>query len=198
MPRAPAYQLPQVLEQATRLFWAGGYSATGMDDVVQSTGLNRHSLYRQFSGKAGLFLACLAHYRHTVTEPYIALLVPEQGLAALRAYFRQLLAGIGGGRGCLFANASAEAGVLDEHCRAALEDYYRVLGDCFRLCLAQAATAGEIRTDLPIPETAAWLVALARGLALGDRAGEPHEQAASAIQGALALLQPFPPQEKTP
>jgi len=41
------------------VFWAEGYEATSMQDLVEAMGINRGSLYGTFGGKRALFLAAL-------------------------------------------------------------------------------------------------------------------------------------------
>jgi AcrR family transcriptional regulator len=62
MPRIKEYNLDNVLSIATELFLKKGYEATSLSDLVQMTGLNRHSMYSEFGDKEGLFLTCVKHY----------------------------------------------------------------------------------------------------------------------------------------
>ena len=57
MTRPKEYKLQKVLEASTQVFWEKGYRGTSMNDLVQATGLNKHSMYKEFSNKDGLFLA---------------------------------------------------------------------------------------------------------------------------------------------
>src|SRR3977135_1749818 len=63
MPRKRLVPSDEVLHRATALFWRQGYEATSVDDLVQTTGANRAGLYGAFTGKRGLFLRALDHYR---------------------------------------------------------------------------------------------------------------------------------------
>ena len=62
MNRPREYKKEDVLEAATGLFWAKGFEATSISELVELTGLNKHSMYREFGDKEGLFLASLDHY----------------------------------------------------------------------------------------------------------------------------------------
>lgn len=62
MPRHKSYKIDKVLDAATGLFLQKGYEASSLSELVQVTGLNRHSMYNEFGDKEGLFLACVKHY----------------------------------------------------------------------------------------------------------------------------------------
>ena len=62
MPRSKEYIKEEVLEAATTLFWTKGFEGTSMNDLVEQTGLNKHSMYSEFGDKEGLFLACMDYY----------------------------------------------------------------------------------------------------------------------------------------
>ncbi len=62
MPWEKAYNETEVLERAMRAFWARGYEATSIADLVAATGINRGSIYAAFTNKQTLFMAALRHY----------------------------------------------------------------------------------------------------------------------------------------
>jgi TetR/AcrR family transcriptional repressor of nem operon len=56
------------VEAALELFWKRGYHAVSVEDIVQETGLNRHSLYSRYGSKFGLLVSALEHYRGVVIQ----------------------------------------------------------------------------------------------------------------------------------
>lgn len=82
MPRPRAYSETDVLERATRIFWAQGYDGTSIADLVQGAGISRASLYAGFRDKHGLFLRCLAHYDNHYGTALLDLLQTQRGPAA--------------------------------------------------------------------------------------------------------------------
>src|SRR5260370_42598777 len=58
----------EVLDRAMTLFWNRGYEATSIQDLVETTGINRGSIYGTFGQKKGLFLAVLDHYAEKVAK----------------------------------------------------------------------------------------------------------------------------------
>ena len=94
-------------------FWAAGYEATSLQQLLEATSLSRSSLYQAFGGKQALFERCLEHY---VAD---RLRVMGQALDASpsgREFIRETLrrtaedARCGRPRGCLVMNSAAEFG----------------------------------------------------------------------------------------
>ncbi|MDA0967327.1 MAG: helix-turn-helix domain containing protein [Proteobacteria bacterium] len=55
MPRHTEYNKSDVITAATELFLRKGYEATSMSELVKTTGMNRHSMYKEFGDKEGCF-----------------------------------------------------------------------------------------------------------------------------------------------
>src|SRR5713226_8584890 len=92
MPRKRLVPSDEVLHRATALFWRQGYEATSVDDLVQATGANRAGLYGAFTGKRGLFLRALDHYRDGFVGRALAgVEASGASIAAIPAYFDALI-----------------------------------------------------------------------------------------------------------
>ncbi len=96
-------------------FWANGYYATSIEQLVEATGVSRHGLYSEFGDKRGLFLAAMTIYINEVVTPaFEPVEKPGAGVGAIRDYFvfQISLATKKGlpGPGCLFANTMVESG----------------------------------------------------------------------------------------
>lgn len=66
--RPKAFDYDQALQAATKQFWAVGYSATSLQDLLHVMGLSKSSFYQSFGTKHDLFLKCLEHYQSRLTE----------------------------------------------------------------------------------------------------------------------------------
>src|SRR6266478_5262361 len=60
--RPRSFDEREALEKAVRVFWAKGYDAVTIDDLVAGMGVVRPSLYAIFGDKATLFMRCLEAY----------------------------------------------------------------------------------------------------------------------------------------
>ena len=59
MARSPGFDRTKVLEAAMILFWARGYTATSLPDLLDTMGIARSSFYASFRSKRELFIECL-------------------------------------------------------------------------------------------------------------------------------------------
>ncbi len=71
MPWGKNYNEAQVLEKAMHAFWARGYEATSMQDLVEATGINRGSIYAAYTNKHTLFMSALRHYDNVHRVDYL-------------------------------------------------------------------------------------------------------------------------------
>ena len=62
MPWEKTFDTDEVLGKAMQAFWARGYEATSIQDLLDTMGLNRGSLYATFGDKRSLFIRALRHY----------------------------------------------------------------------------------------------------------------------------------------
>lgn len=107
---ATAQQL--LLRAAGELFYQEGVRAVGVDAVVERAGVNKMSLYRQFSSKDELIVAyleqandCFFSYFDTSVDKH-----PGEPVRQISQYFEDLeqRASREGYRGCPFVNVAAE------------------------------------------------------------------------------------------
>jgi AcrR family transcriptional regulator len=101
----------RLLNTATRIFYAEGIHAVGIDRIVAEAQVTRATLYRHFSGKEDLVLAYLDQVdRATRAQADEAVAAGLPAADTIRALSRSIAQGIGspGFRGCAFLNAAAE------------------------------------------------------------------------------------------
>ena len=89
MARPITYDPDQALDRAMDLFWARGYREVSVDDLVQSTGLNRHSLYGHYGSKYGLAKEALRRYcEESIKRVHDVLVEPGTPTERLRRFMR--------------------------------------------------------------------------------------------------------------
>lgn len=151
-------------------------ASTGIQDVVNATGLNRSSLYATFGGKQQLYLAALRRYVEQWSRPaFLRLAQDERGLPAVSEFFAELIEARCSGEyerwGCMIANALAGAENGDPEVRALLDLQHQRLRDALHAALTTAETHGQFAPTTD-PGTAADVLALlAYGVNLRSRAG---------------------------
>ncbi|MFJ6674759.1 TetR/AcrR family transcriptional regulator [Actinosynnema sp. NPDC091369] len=101
----------RLLATATRIFYAEGIHAVGVDRIVAEAKVTRATLYRHFPGKDDLIVNYLREADRAIRDQVDAVLARELPAPdTLRAVARFIADGIRspGFRGCAFLNAAAE------------------------------------------------------------------------------------------
>src|SRR5258705_12501365 len=76
-----------------RLFWRKGYTATSIEDLAETLGLSRSSLYGTFGDKHRLFLEALKFYSERVISATAQTLNEASSpLAGIQALFDNMIA----------------------------------------------------------------------------------------------------------
>jgi TetR/AcrR family transcriptional repressor of nem operon len=120
MGRQRAYDSNTVVDQAMRAFWARGYEATSISDLVEATGINRASLYAGFDDKRGLFMASLRRYDERQRRGFLDRLAQDMApRAAILAAFDAARTAPDAGQpgGCLLVNTALEVSPHDAEIR---------------------------------------------------------------------------------
>ena len=88
MGRSKAFNEELVLDKAIEVFWAKGYEATSIQDLVDAMGIQRGSLYGTFGSKQELFLKSLDRYSLVVVKDLLALLTSKtSALESIELFF---------------------------------------------------------------------------------------------------------------
>ncbi|MBE0452704.1 MAG: TetR/AcrR family transcriptional regulator [Roseovarius sp.] len=192
MGRQRIYEPDKVVDSAIAAFWARGFEATSINDLVAATGVNRASLYAGFEDKRGLFLASITRYddrqRRGFLERLARDLPPRDAiLAAFDAAATPPAPGQPGG--CLLVNTALELAPHDAEIRDLVQDAFAGVQAFFRGRIEAAQATGAIPQGIDAARTAQTLLGLFMGLRVLMRAGIPSDAAPAAITSqARALL----------
>lgn len=160
------------------VFWAQGYTATSIQDLVEAMGIHRGSLYDTFQDKRQLFVQAIALYQDTIVQAAIAhLKAPRAGRAAIEHHFWQLAErSVEQPCGCLITNTLVELAPEDAELVAVLNQGLQQVEDAFFQALVRAQDQGEIAAHQDIRTLAHYLTTSLQGLRVMSRL---HSQADS-------------------
>lgn len=188
MARPRGYVREEVLDKAMELFWRLGYEGSHLAALVEQTGLNRFSLYKEFGGKAGLFEATLerflgyliAEYRDVMTRQPMGLENIEVNLKGLE-YGSQYY-------GCFMLNTLTQkdtvpAGAYQKAVEAAGE-----IEALYQANLVSAAARGQIGGKVNVAGLGKMLQTLDQGLHIQGLAGTSDAQKDRVIAAMMAML----------
>jgi TetR/AcrR family transcriptional repressor of nem operon len=191
--RPREFERDVVLERAMRLFWARGYEATSVQDLVDRMGIQRGSLYETFGDKRGLFFAALDRYDRVMTARLVAVLEgPGSGKEAIRQFFRlkvDLSVDPGRPRGCLVTNSTAELASRDRGTATRVGATLARIETAFRRAVVRAQKAGEIDPARDARGLARFLTSSAQGLSVMAKASPDRAVLDDVVKVTLAALE---------
>lgn len=193
MARPRGFDEEAVLRAAGEQFWATGYAATSVDDILAVTGLGKGSLYGAFGDKHQLFVRVFNDYcDETVASARTALEGPDaEAYSRLCAHVRAVAQSIADDtelRGCLLAKGTEELAGIDPVVGARAQRTFQELTDVIVGCIEAAQRAGDI-TATAVPEDLAGLIlAVVRGMEALGKGGASADAVRATAEAALALL----------
>jgi AcrR family transcriptional regulator len=170
--RPRSFELGDVLEKATKVFWRHGYEGASLGRLQSATGLTPPSIYNAFGSKEGLYQACLDHYAagpgsHTVaelTEP-----PSKEGVRAFLTTAAREFTEPGRPAGCMISTAALN---LSPELRS-VEDATAARRAATMSLLEDYLT----RADAPRPRTLArFFGAIIQGMSVQARDGATEEE----------------------
>ncbi len=168
MPRVKLFDRDDVLNKAKDLFWQKGYHATSMQDIVDTLGISRSSLYDTFGGKKQLFAESLKLYCSSNKPDFEAFLQAQPnakvGFAALFDMLIEGGLGHNNSKGCLVVNSTIE---LSSNCydtQKTITDNRTDFEEIFYKFLLSCQKKGEISADKDIHNIASVFYVFLSGL----------------------------------
>ena len=162
MGRHKTYDRDEVLERALTLFWEKGYEGTHLQQLVDTTGLNRFSLYKEFGGKEGLFAEAVSRYMGQLGSLAAYLQKEPPGVANVHAYF-QALVDFKFRHGCFLVNTLSEKHVVGPGVYRQILDFVRAGGKLLEKNLQASRERGELDAGVDVESLAGFLVAFELG-----------------------------------
>ena len=192
MPRTKSFDQEEILDKATNLFWQQGYNGTPPQDILDTTGLSRSSLYDTFGDKHSLFLQCLQRYRDTETEFVVNYLDgSEDTAAAIRRIFRghwEHAAKQRQQKGCLMVNTLNEVAPHDPEVASIVQENRQAIENAFYRAIRRGQQQGLIIRSHQPRAFARYLVNSLWGLTVQIKLGIDKRTADDIVKLTLSVL----------
>ena len=193
MARQKEFDREVVLAKAMETFWQYGYEGTSIQDLLNSMGINRGSLYDTFGDKRSLFLEAIAHYEATIVQQILkTLAAPNASKQAIIDYFNQVVDRIISDkqrRGCLLTNTAVELCAHDPDTAQRVTDDLKRVEGAFYMALSRAKTLGELSLDADIQAIASFLTFSLQGLRVMSRVNPSRETLQAVVRVILSVLE---------
>ena len=195
MPRKREFDVDTVLNKAMAAFWARGYEATSLNDLLDCMQIQRASLYNAFSDKHTLFLETLRRYDGIYRRAEVAKRVnmpsPRQAILGLFQNAVTAVVEHGGRNGCFLINTALELAPHDEEVAEIVSAAFTHMEHkFFRKMIEKGRARGEIALSVVPATTARALLSLFIGLQVLSRSRPKKVLLQSIAQQAETLLPP--------
>ena len=192
MARTRSFDPDEALDRAMSLFWQRGYAATSVAQLVEETGVNRHSLYETFGDKRALYLKVLErfdtrYFGHMMRD----LEAKPGGLPAVERFLTNLGRRLQDHRtvhGCMMLNTVVQRADVGDEVAEFVNEKLKALYRAMRDAIRAGQTAGEIRTDIEADEATRFIAVIAEGMTLMRGITDDRRYAEQSIGLALAAL----------
>ena len=192
MARQKEFDRDEVLHKAMEVFWARGYEATSIQDLVKHMGINRQSIYDTFGDKHALFLQALDRYREIQSRKVFEQLDrPGSVKKNLRLLFEGVVdraLSAEGRRGCFVGNAMSE---LAGRCKETATRTCNSVASAermFQRALQRGKEQGELPTLRDTRAVARFLYSSLQGLLLMAKATRDRKLLQDVVKVTLSVL----------
>jgi TetR/AcrR family transcriptional repressor of nem operon len=164
-----------LVQAGLKMIYAEGYSASGIQSIVERADVPKGSFYTYFASKEAFAIEVIDAYS-SLGQAKLRQFLKNQDmtpLARLEAYFDdriEALRASNHARGCLLGNFSAEAADHSAPIRDHLSTHFRLWSDFFAECIREAQEQGSIGRQLPAASLANFMLNSWEGALLRTRA----------------------------
>lgn len=194
MARTKDFDENEVLTKAIQLFWHKGYNATSMQDLVDTLGISRSSLYDTYTDKHTLFLKALESYQ-LAGKAKIKEIV-EQSISAKKTVVKLMELAttdlIGGKqqRGCFMVNAGVEVAPHDQDVSKLVCQNEQQMETAFFQVIKKGQQRGEIKNPEDALVLAKFIFHVVKGMQVTAKSNPDTSSFGDTIRLTVALLNP--------
>lgn len=191
--RPRSFEEREVVERLEKAFWSHGFEGLSLEQLTESTGLSRSSLYNAFGSKSGMMRAAVDAYAARSCARFDAAMAERPLRAAIERLLR-VAAGLADPAdasaqrlGCLIGNLIAERAV-DDADKAYLGEKVAQIERSLRTGFETAGAEGMLVGDADPGALARFTLVQMQGLRLVARAHPAPEALADAVGLAMATI----------
>ena len=175
MARTKEFDKDAILDKAVDLFWFKGYNGSSMQDVVDTLGLSRSSLYDTFGDKRQLYLAALERYRNQAAAGLIEMVNTSRNtIKSLEKIFDMLVNESFTDRfprGCFMVNSTVELAPHDKDIDKIVRDNMQDIENALFDLIKRGQDSGEISANTDARAIARFLFNTISGLRVTAKSG---------------------------
>jgi len=191
MARPREFNEEAVLDAAVQCFWAHGYEATSVRDLIEKTGITGASLYNAFGDKRALYQRALDHYVEDSVLDRIRrceALAPREAIGAFFAEIVRRSLDDHQHKGCMLVNAALDVMPSDPGFQRILAAVLIRVEEFFLARIEAGQVDRTITRSLAAKTLARHLLGVLMGVRVLARVRPEKALLEGVVSGALALL----------
>ncbi|SKC65782.1 TetR/AcrR family transcriptional regulator [Ohtaekwangia koreensis] len=192
MARTKDFDESEVLNKAVSLFWLKGYNGTSMQDLVDSLGISRSSLYDTYGDKHTLYLKALEFYQNTSGSAMYNIVT---NATSSKEAIKQLLELVVNNllndkqhKGCFMVNAEVEVAPHDTEVRDMLCKNEKQIEEAFHLAIQRGQQSGEITNRQEARAITRFFLTTIKGIQVSAKSTTDKAYFDDIIKTALSVL----------
>ena len=193
MPRNKQFDTDEVLDKAMELFWKQGFHATTMQNLVDSLGINRASIYDTFGGKHQLYEAAFERYRERNQDQIKGLLDREKnafkGLRKLFLWNLEVSLQDKDNKGCFVVNCTSEYYPLNKAISSTLLHNKAAFESAVSKFISLGQQKRQLSKNLDAEGMAQYLYTVYNGLKNVAQVNKDRKELERIVDTALQVLQ---------
>lgn len=187
--RPREFDRDEALDRAVQVFWTQGFERTSVEDLTESMGIQRGSLYAAFGDKHRLFLEALDRYEERFYRDTLRFLEEGPAREGIRRVFEQVVSDCacgGGAKGCFITNTAVALAEDDPETASRVRSNLRRLEGAFEAALSRTERA-TLRVREP-KALARFLTTSLQGLRVLSRCCVELDVLNDAVEVTLSVL----------
>jgi TetR/AcrR family transcriptional repressor of nem operon len=190
--RTKDFDEEEALEKALQLFWHKGYNGTSMQDVLDTLGLSRSSLYRTFIDKHTLYIRALAKYQQFSSEEIRRVmndgLPVKDNIRKLLEFIADVVISDAQQKGCFMLNSEVEVAPHDKEIHCIVLNNDQEMEEVFFQLAKKGQDNGELTKAKDARAIARFLLNTAKGIRVTVKSTSDRAIFSDVIEMALFNL----------
>jgi TetR/AcrR family transcriptional repressor of nem operon len=192
MARTKDFDEEEILNKAVTLFWHKGYNGTSMQELVDTLGISRSSLYDTYVDKHTLYVKALEFYQNSASGNFCSIVTDTP---SAKDAIRQLLELTASDllkdrqhKGCFLVNAEVEVAPHDTKIKNIVRKNEQQLEDAFHGAIQRGQKSGEITNKQDPRALARFFLNTVKGIRVSAKSVTDKAFFKDIIETALMVL----------
>lgn len=192
MARTKEFDETEVLDKAVDLFWTKGYNATSANDLVETLGLSRSSLYSTYGDKRTLFIKSLERYRKKQVGAMLEMIEKSENTATVIAKMFELVirqdVRSKVPKGCLMVSSAIELAPHDNEIAKIVQANENDIEETLKIAIDRGKERGDITSKHSSNSLAKFLYNTISGLRVASKSKVDESNLQEVVKLSLSVL----------